>query len=89
MRDPERIPRILRQVYLIWRAEPDLRLLQLLMHVADGALARKGGNPPSYLFRALEDDKMETALDNELTDRVSIVDRLAGLEGFEAVIRDD
>jgi uncharacterized protein YihD (DUF1040 family) len=38
MRDPERIERILRRVYPIWRSQPDLRLMQLLMKAAEGAI---------------------------------------------------
>lgn len=33
MRSPERIPRILKQIEGIWKAHPDLRLMQLLGNV--------------------------------------------------------
>ena len=35
MRDPERIDRILKRVEKIWKANPDLRLMQLLINCLD------------------------------------------------------
>ncbi len=52
MRDPERIDRILKRVEEIWKANPDLRLTQLIMN----ALALNVD--PYYI----EDDRLEKKL---------------------------
>ena len=81
MRDPNRIPRMLRKVYLIWRQSPDLRLLQLLSWVAEQDSRR-------IAARFIEDDDLEPLLDKALQDR-SAIDALGDSLGFEdAVIRD-
>jgi len=54
MRDPTRIPRILRKLETAWTAAPDLRLCQLAVCLA--------GPQRNDLFN-VEDDKIEASLD--------------------------
>lgn len=54
-RDPERIPRVLGKLALLWEASPDLRLGQLLVNLT-------GSPDPFYV----EDDRLESAIDAEL-----------------------
>ena len=56
MRDPSRITPILTLVERIWRANPDLRLLQLLLTPLDGISDHHLYNvEDDHLFRALRD----------------------------------
>lgn len=87
MRDPARIEPILRRVYLIWKQNPDMRLLQLLMKVAESGGVGNGnvggprGTTPSYRYFHFEDASLASALKQTIeTDGVSIVDQLAALE---------
>jgi len=52
MRNPERIPKILKLIEKIWYAYPDLRLTQIIMNVLSM------NEDPYYV----EDDKLEEAL---------------------------
>ena len=52
MRDPERIDRILKRVEEIWKANPDLRLTQLIMNALELDV------DPYYI----EDDTLEKKL---------------------------
>lgn len=91
MRDPERIERILRKIYVIWKRSPDLRLFQLLMNAAmrEGELGRKGSLPATFQFLHFEDDRLESAL-QLLAIEAPIVDQLAALDAFkDAIIRHD
>jgi len=36
MRDPERIPKVLKQIEDLWKRFPDLRLGQLIVNILDG-----------------------------------------------------
>jgi uncharacterized protein YihD (DUF1040 family) len=56
MRDPERIKPILNKLEELWKANPDLRLGQLIMVIA------KTGETNSKLFH-LEDDEFLKLLD--------------------------
>jgi len=93
MRDPERIERILRGVYLIWRSNPDLRLVQLILKVAEATVppARdRVGMPPTYKLMQVEDYRLERELEHWVEERVSAIDRLGGIEAFkDAIIRHD
>lgn len=56
MRDPARIDPMLAKLGAIWRANPDLRLTQLLV-----ALARTGETMPGFFYT--EDNRLEAAID--------------------------
>lgn len=54
MRDPKRIPRVLAAIEKLWRQEPDLRLMQLLLNFC----AHHGGghySPDPYF---MEDNRL-------------------------------
>ena len=53
MRNPKRIPDILKRIQLIWEKHPDLRLGQLIGNVIDAR----------YLYE-IEDDKLIKLLDD-------------------------
>jgi len=55
MRDPKRIPRLLKKVEKFWKKYPDLRLGQLIINFAY--------DTDGYF---IEDDKLEKRLDKEL-----------------------
>ena len=55
MRDPNRIPEIIDELKVLWEANPDLRLGQLIIN------AINPGTPYSELFY-IEDDKLLTSL---------------------------
>ena len=84
MRDPARIELILRRIYLIWKQQPNMRLLQLLMKVAEPSVAdreRPGGTIPSFAYFHLEDAPLANNLKRFIEDSdISIVDQLAALE---------
>lgn len=54
-RDPERIPRVLGKLALLWESEPDLRLGQIIVNLTGRA------DPFN-----VEDDRVEAALDEAL-----------------------
>jgi uncharacterized protein YihD (DUF1040 family) len=60
MRDPNRIPRVLAKLKLLWHNNPDLRLGQLLLNINAYAT---GGSLDAF---NTEDDKMEEVIDNLL-----------------------
>ena len=55
MRNPDRIPEILEAIQKTWEANPDLRLMQLLLNAIDIQ------NPSSELYH-LEDDVLMSRL---------------------------
>ena len=83
MRDPARIELILRRIYLIWKQHPNMRLLQLLMKIAEKGGAGDGSHSttPSFRYIHFEDDELASALKQAIeTGGISIVDQLAVLE---------
>jgi hypothetical protein len=55
MRDPNRIPNILSKIEKLWKKQPDLRLMQLLIN------ALRPADPCSELY-SIEDSKLEKRL---------------------------
>lgn len=49
MRDPRRIPEILKRIELIWKKNTDLRLGQLIMNIID----------PKYLYEVSDEKLIE------------------------------
>ena len=72
MRDPERIPRICRELQELWAKHPDLRLGQLIwnaMHdsIGQGALANDYDGTGCMDFFYMEDEEFIKAIENHLT----------------------
>ncbi|NMM84571.1 hypothetical protein B2J88_09375 [Rhodococcus sp. SRB_17] len=62
MRSPDRIDPILTKLGALWRANPDLRLTQLVV-----ALADTGETMPGFFYT--EDSAIDEALDRRIADR--------------------
>lgn len=62
MRSPDRIDPILTKLGALWRANPDLRLTQLVVTLAD-----TGETMPGFLYT--EDSVIDEALDRRIADR--------------------
>lgn len=73
-RDPQRIKSMLRKLAIIWWANPELRLGQLLYNI-------RLVNQDIDLFY-MEDDRLETYLDKELRKMGVVVDEATDEESY-------
>jgi hypothetical protein len=61
LRDPDRIPRILTKIQILWEMQPDTRLIQMLMNL-------QGSMVPTYNAFYVEDTVIEGYLDKAIAE---------------------